>query len=47
MTTPPRAATPPRPRQFDRLGLYIIVICGAMALGILAWAVSLPDGITS
>ena len=46
MTQSPRAAAP-LPRKFDRLGLYVIVVCGALALGILAWAVSLPDGITS
>lgn len=46
MTTPP-ASPPPRNRSFDRIGMFVIVVCGTVALSILAWAASLPDGLTN
>jgi hypothetical protein len=41
----PQAPLPPRKRSLDRIGIFVIVVCGALALSILAWAASLPDGI--
>ena len=45
MTT--QHAPAPRRRTLDRIGVIVIVICGGLALSILAWAASLPDGRTN
>ena len=45
MTVNRRGPTSPQKSPFERVGLWVILLCGGLAFLALAWAASLPDGI--
>ncbi len=37
----------PAPQQkspFERVGLWVVLLCAGLAFTVLAWAITLPDG---